>query len=184
MGLSLYLLRIETPQGPSCGRSKGVHNTNSPLITVHYPFHPYAGQRLRCYKVSGGPPESYATVAGDRRLSIPAWMVEVSASKFRLSDSHQIDVDRLQEIAKVVQVALASLTHPSFILSEKPKPRKEFAEEIEAAQLTLEAAQYQADRQELNSDLVQGLVKVLKATGRLPKGDNRKDQLALFDDQN
>lgn len=42
-------------------------------------------------------------------------------------------------------------------------------------------APWRVSRAELDSDSVQGLVRTLKATGRLPKGGSPKNQLTLFD---
>lgn len=47
-----------------------------------------------------------------------------------------------------------------------------------------EFAPWRVSRQELDSDHVRACVRALKATGRLPRGDNRKEQLTLFADGN
>ena len=45
-----------------------------------------------------------------------------------------------------------------------------------------EFAPWRVAREELDSEHVQYMVRVLKATGRLPKGGSPKNQLTLFDD--
>ncbi len=47
-----------------------------------------------------------------------------------------------------------------------------------------EFAPWRVPRHEPDSDYVRRCVRALKATGRLPKRDNRKGQLTLFDDAN
>jgi myosin heavy subunit len=47
-----------------------------------------------------------------------------------------------------------------------------------------EFAPWRVSRAELGSDRVQRLVKVLKTTGRLPKGGSPENQLTIFDDKN
>jgi hypothetical protein len=47
-----------------------------------------------------------------------------------------------------------------------------------------EYAPWKVSRSELESDRVQRLVKVLKETGRLPRGGSPENQLTIFDDKN
>ena len=46
-----------------------------------------------------------------------------------------------------------------------------------------EFAPWRVSRTELDSDRVQSLLRVLKETGRLPRGGSPKGQLTFFDDE-
>ncbi len=83
--------------------------TSSQFITIHYPFHPLAGQRFRPLCVNEKPRPSFRIQLPELRLTIPAWMTEPEAAKCQLCAAPRVVVDALLKLADLVEDARASL---------------------------------------------------------------------------
>ena len=70
-------------------------NTDSRFVTVHYCFHPLAGQSFRCIRVCTGPPATYLIELSKRRYFLPAWMAEKRAGEVELLESPHLDIGHL-----------------------------------------------------------------------------------------
>jgi len=85
------------------------HNTSGQFITIYYPFHPLVGQRFRPIRVDEKPQPSFRVQLSEWRLTIPVWMTKAEAANCRLSESPQVAVADLLEMADLLTEALAAL---------------------------------------------------------------------------
>jgi len=90
-----------------------IHNTNHPIVTVQYPFHPLKGKKFRPVGGRRGPPPTYVIQLPTHRLSIPVWMTEDWAATLKLNNRPLISVNKLFVLASLVEIALNELKCPS-----------------------------------------------------------------------
>ena len=100
-------------------------NPNLHFVTVHYRFHPLAGQSFRCIRVSLYPSPAYLIELHRRRFFLPVWMTEDWAAHVDILPSPQIEVDHLLAISDVVNSSSAQLKPSSCILPEGLNPQEE-----------------------------------------------------------
>ena len=83
-----------------------MHKTSAPTITVLYPFHPLAGQTLRCLRTKEGPPATHLVQLGERRLLIPVWMTANDARELALVEHPQLSIAALKGVAAILAASL------------------------------------------------------------------------------
>src|SRR5438093_3397150 len=84
-------------------RATTLQNTNRSTVTVHYRFHPYAGQELevihypvrRCEWIIVRSPRGSS-------LKIPQWMVQPSASEIVISPNPVLSANALARLVELV----------------------------------------------------------------------------------
>ena len=101
------------------------HTTTDPFVTIYYPYHPFAGRCLRCYRIYAGPPKAYLVQLPKRRVSVPAWMTEEKAAHLKIQDFPSVDISNLLSIADILMGFLPGQESCSSLLDEKTHSRKE-----------------------------------------------------------
>ena len=83
--------------------SNHTHNTISPKITIHYPFHALCGYSLEVvYSSKKGDRVITCIDPKGRTIKIPLWMTSLSSGGYKISDSLKICPRALVGLARLL----------------------------------------------------------------------------------
>jgi hypothetical protein len=98
------------------------YKTSHPFVTIHYPFHPLTGQRLRPALHRRVPPcPVFVFEFEEQRLSVPVWMTEEIAAGYVVGNAPVVSIQSLLELAALVHDELIAIEVPGPKLAETPE---------------------------------------------------------------